>query len=112
MKVSKTFFLMAASLLSFTVVAEPTDSFSKAKKIMMDKVYFDSRVTLYCEAGFDANKNVNPPAGFHTQKHIKRAGRLEWEHVVPAENFGHTFSEWRDGHPDCVDSKGKAFKGY
>ncbi|MFI3272175.1 MAG: endonuclease [Pseudomonadota bacterium] len=42
---------------------------------------------------------------------IKRAGRLEWEHVVLAENFGQTFEEWREGHPLCVDNKGKAFKG-
>jgi deoxyribonuclease-1 len=42
---------------------------------------------------------------------VKRAKRVEWEHVVPAENFGRTFSEWRDGHPSCVDSKGKAFRG-
>lgn len=36
---------------------------------------------------------------------------IEWEHVVPAENFGRTFSEWRDGHKLCINSKGKAFKG-
>ena len=24
---------------------------------------------------------------------------------------GKTFSEWREGHPNCVDSKGKSFKG-
>ncbi len=27
------------------------------------------------------------------------------------ENFGHTFSEWSDGHPLCIDKKGKPFKG-
>src|SRR6266436_9092627 len=37
--------------------------------------------------------------------------RLAWEHVVPAEAFGQSFPEWREGHPACVDSKGKAFKG-
>ena len=41
----------------------------------------------------------------------RRAYRLEWEHVVPAEAFGHSFKEWREGDPACVDSKGKAFKG-
>lgn len=30
---------------------------------------------------------------------------------MPAENFGRTFSEWHDGHLNCIDSKGKAFKG-
>lgn len=39
------------------------------------------------------------------------AYQVEWEHVVPAENFGRTFSEWRDGHPSCVNNEGKSFKG-
>ncbi|WP_409439113.1 endonuclease [Psychromonas sp. GE-S-Ul-11] len=37
--------------------------------------------------------------------------RVEWEHVVPAENFGRTFIEWREGDKQCVTSKGKAYKG-
>jgi len=49
--------------------------------------------------------------GFSTTKYVKRAKKIEWEHVVPAENFGRTFSEWRDGHKQCVNSKGKSFKG-
>lgn len=104
-------FLSAALLLPFTVVADPTDSFSKAKKLMMERVYFDHRETLYCGATFDEKKRITLPVGFHTAKHVKRSKRVEWEHVVPAENFGRTFSEWRDGHTRCVDSKGKAFKG-
>jgi deoxyribonuclease-1 len=31
--------------------------------------------------------------------------------VVPAEAFGQSFAEWRDGHPDCVDRQGEAFRG-
>lgn len=87
------------------------DSFSKSKKLLMDKVYFDQRVTLYCEATFDSQKNIVLPEGFYTDKHVKRSKRVEWEHVVPAENLGRTFIEWREGHTDCVNSKGKAYKG-
>lgn len=111
MKGLKLVSLSAALVLPFTAIAEATDSFSKAKKLMMEKVYFDHRETLYCGATFDENKRITFPVGFQTEKHVKRAKRVEWEHVVPAENFGRTFSEWRDGHPNCVDSKGKAFKG-
>jgi deoxyribonuclease-1 len=45
------------------------------------------------------------------KKKWKRAHRLEWEHIVPAHAFGQSFKEWREGHPDCVDRKGKPFKG-
>ena len=30
---------------------------------------------------------------------------------MPAENFGRNFNEWRTGHEQCVNSKGKAYKG-
>ncbi len=41
----------------------------------------------------------------------QRARRIEWEHLIPAENFGRQFSCWREGNPQCVSSKGKAYKG-
>jgi deoxyribonuclease-1 len=86
-------------------------SFNKAKKILEKQVYNNHRKTLYCSATFDAKKKVKPPKGFTTTKYVKRAKKIEWEHVVPAENFGRAFSEWRDGHKKCFSSKGKAFKG-
>jgi len=45
------------------------------------------------------------------KKDNKRANRIEWEHIVPAHAFGQSFKEWREGHPECVNSKGKSFKG-
>ncbi|MBO7173697.1 MAG: endonuclease [Burkholderiaceae bacterium] len=98
---------------------ERIDSFSDAKKKLENQVYTESatRVTLYCAAKYDERKNVKRPSGFSLPLnrdgkpiHEKRARRIEWEHVVPAENFGRAFAEWRDGHPSCVE-KGKSFKG-
>jgi deoxyribonuclease-1 len=106
------------SLLIATLITTPSlaanqeiQSFSKAKKILEKQVYNNHRTTLYCGATFDAKKKVNPPKGFTTTKYVKRSKKIEWEHVVPAENFGRTFSEWRDGDKQCTNSKGKAFKG-
>lgn len=87
------------------------DSFNKAKKLLERHVVYDQRTTIYCGVKFDEHKNTILPSGFESPVHPKRAGKIEWEHVVPAENLGQTFSEWRSGHPDCVDSKGKSFKG-
>ena len=87
------------------------ESFSKAKRLLEREVYADHRVTLYCRAPFDEKKRISLPAGFTTPKHEKRAGRVEWEHVVPAENFGRFFVEWREGDEVCTDSKGRSFKG-
>ena len=103
--------LAAASTLLVAAGNTEIESFTKAKRLLEREVYFDHRVTLYCGAAFDARKNVTLPEGFTTPKHAKRARRVEWEHVVPAENFGRAFVEWREGADVCVDNKGKAFKG-
>ena len=75
------------------------------------QVYFDHRITLYCGATFDEHKNITLPDGFVTEKHQKRALKVEWENAVPAENFGRAFREWREGDALCVNKNGKAFKG-
>ena len=107
-------FLLAALVMTSEAQAagnEWNDSFSKAKKTLERQIYHDHRITLYCGAAFDEKKNVTLPEGFTAAKHEKRAGKVEWEHVVPAENFGQAFAEWREGDAQCVDNRGKAFKG-
>ncbi|HZF62736.1 MAG TPA: endonuclease [Desulfovibrio sp.] len=109
------FILCAALLLLFPVLSlaagnTTNDSFSHAKK-MLGQVYADHRITFYCGATYDAQGNVTLPAGFTTPKHEKRADKIEWEHALPAENFGQTFAEWREGSPECVDNRGKEFRG-
>jgi deoxyribonuclease-1 len=104
--------LITALIITPAIAAnQEIQSFSKAKKTLEKQVYNNHRTTLYCGATFDAKKKIKPPQGFTTRKYVKRAKKIEWEHVVPAENFGRTFSEWRDGHKLCINSKGKAFKG-
>ena len=99
------------TLTSLPIWAQPTESFSKAKKVLLSEVYFDHKKTLYCAANFDEKKAITLPAGYSSSKYIKRSKRVEWEHVVPAENFGRTFSEWRDGSDKCINKKGNGYKG-
>lgn len=86
-------------------------SFSKAKSMLEKEVYNNHRETIYCAAVFDEKNFVVAPEGFESDKYKKRAKKIEWEHVVAAENFGRNFSEWRDGDKDCVSSEGKSFSG-
>lgn len=86
-------------------------SFNKSKKVLLKKVYHDHLITFYCGCPFDDKKQVLPCENYTPKKVNARSKRIEWEHVVPAAHFGQSFSEWREGHSDCVDSKGKAFKG-
>ncbi len=86
-------------------------SFINAKKLLKYEVYSDNKETFYCHAKWDNDGNITLPDGFYTPSQEKRAYRLEWEHVIPAEHFGKYFKEWTEGHPSCIDSKGKTYKG-
>lgn len=104
---------VAVLTLSCAAIAggnEKITSFTQAKKLLKG-IYADHRETFYCKASFLKDNSVILPEGFSTPKHGKRAKRIEWEHIVPAENFGRTFIEWREGHPDCIDKDGDTFKG-
>jgi deoxyribonuclease-1 len=99
---------------SFCVAKNVTNnSFSKAKRLLEKKIYTEDkhRETIYCGASFDTKKKITDKKGFSTQKYLNRAKKIEWEHVVPAENFGRNFSAWRDGDAKCVTRKGKRYKG-
>lgn len=103
--------LLAISANSAEISGNTTnDSFSKVKKMLDREVYTTYRKTIYCNADFNRDRLITLPRGFVATSHPKRAMKVEWEHAVPAENFGRAFSEWRDGHPECVH-KGKPFKG-
>ena len=88
-----------------------SDSFHRSKRTLLNRVYSSHRLTLYCQAEFDELGNITIPDGFTASRHAKRAQRLEWEHVVAAEKLGQIFPEWKQGHPQCVDSRGKPFRG-
>ncbi|MGR5096980.1 endonuclease [Vibrio maritimus] len=106
--------LLALSSTSTLAAGNDTiTSFSKAKRLMQQQIYLskEARTTLYCGATFDSVKRLTLPDGFYTAKYKNRQVQWEAEHVVPAENFGRTFVEWREGHPNCIDRKGNAFKG-
>lgn len=89
------------------------ESFSKAKKIMQHQIYTNpvNMKTLYCHAQFNEQKQITLPNGFINAAWKKRSFRWEAEHVTPAENFGKSFSAWRDGAPECVNRKGEHYKG-
>ncbi len=89
---------------------EKITSFYKAKQELL-KIHLKEPYTFYCKALFFEDKRLILPEGIVIQKYKNRANRIEFEHIVPVENFGRFFLEWREGHKACVDLKGKRFKG-
>jgi len=104
--------ILTALLLQGASAASNTrnESYPKAKRALEQRVYFDHRETLYCKATFNRHKRISLPDGFTTPSDWNRARRVEWEHVVPAENFGRDFVEWKFGSEACVGGKGQ-FRG-
>ena len=92
-------------------------AFDEAKK-ELGKIYVAAgqHIDLYCGCSFAVEPHRGmrvdlAACGYVAARDPARAERIEWEHAVPAAAFGHTFSEWREGHPKCVDSKGKKYHG-
>ena len=91
--------------------------FDEAKK-ELGKIYAAAgqHIDLYCGCTFLAEPGRGmrvdlAGCGYAPARDAARAERIEWEHAVPASAFGHTFAEWREGHPKCVDSRNKKFHG-
>jgi len=108
-------------LILSTLLFSQNESFSKSKKELR-KVYQGHQTTIYCDCKYNYKDKKNmidkASCGYIPRNKLtkkgkvnERANRIEWEHLIPAENFGRQFSCWRDGNSECVSSKGKAYKG-
>jgi hypothetical protein len=84
-------------------------SFHKAKTLARE-VFAGHERTFYCDCPYSGTTGDLTSCGYQPKKTRERAECLEWEHVVPADAFGQSFVEWREGNPECVDRKGHAFK--
>lgn len=111
------FFLTTTTVLVSLMLPGPVraqntriESFSKAKKLAAS-LYTSRPQTFYCACVFTGKAVDFAGCGYQPKGKSANANRLEWEHVVPAENFGRSFVEWREGHATCVDNNGRAFKG-
>lgn len=85
-------------------------NFNEAKKLAL-QIHKENPVTIYCPCRYSGKSVDIRSCGYKVKSDAKRAARLEWEHVVPAEAFGQAFREWREGDEACVKHGGKKFKG-
>lgn len=85
--------------LSFTTHYQQ-NSFEQAKNIAAH-INADAPGSFYCGCRiiWRGKKGIPDLAscGYKTRKNARRAQRIEWEHVVPAWQFGHLRQCWRDG---------------
>ncbi|MFA9374159.1 MAG: endonuclease [Poseidonibacter sp.] len=111
------------TLLIIALSANAT-SFSKSKKILLKKIYPDNQNTFYCNNPYEIKtikgkektliiqneQYYSPRKEFYKSgKPNTRATRVEWEHVMPAHNFGKHLQCWKDGGRKAC-SKDRTFK--
>lgn len=106
------FALVTISLSTMTHAAPPS-SFSKAKKEAI-KIYADHTTSFYCGCDFEWKGRKGIPdlesCGYQVRKQLKRASRIEWEHVVPAWQFGHQRQCWQSGGRKNCSKNDKVFR--
>ena len=102
-------FVFSTTTLASDSPTHSVKSFSQAKRLL-GNLYKDNRQTFYCGCTFNNKKRVDlNSCGYIPRKNKKRAKRLEWEHVVPAHQLGHTRQCWRE--KICTKKNGKKYKG-
>ncbi len=109
------FWISAAliAVISSPILAAPPSSFSKAKREAM-KIYADHNTSFYCGCDIEWKGKKGIPnlesCGYEVRKQIKRASRIEWEHVVPAWQFGHQRQCWQEGGRKNCSKNDKVFR--
>ena len=92
--------VVLSAAFSGPALAEGINSFSQAKAAAV-KVHADAPGTFYCgcKINWQGKKGVVDlqSCGYQVRKNENRASRVEWEHVVPAWQFGHQRQCWQDG---------------
>ena len=88
-------------------------TFYSAKKALYRVVLASAEKTFYCGCGFDPESREvdHASCGYEIRKSESRGARVEAEHVVPAVRLCGQTEHWREGAPECVDSKDKPYHG-
>lgn len=99
----------AAAGLAPPAVPRVPHSFSHAKRLARG-IYRDHRTTLYCQCAYDGRQRISGDACGYVPRHPgARSGRVEWEHLVAAYEFGAQRACWRE--KTCHDRRGRRFGG-
>ena len=96
------FTLSVGLLISLPFISSPLQAQTfRAAKQDLNKLYQSHPTTFYCGCNIKFNGKQMAPdwesCGYLPRKQANRASRIEWEHVVPAWEFGHQLQCWQEG---------------
>ena len=99
-------FFVLFFLFSVEAFAQPPPTFEQAKSIAREQIYYDRNKvgTTYCSClwewlGKSGGRIDFKSCGYavRAEGQRNRAERIEWEHIVPASNFGRARLCWQNG---------------
>lgn len=89
-------------------------SFSRSKRLLATKVYRQYKKTFYANCDYEIKGKKLVPlhetCGFEYRKNQARSERIEWEHIVPAWEFGHQLKCWKQGGRKECRAKNEYFQ--
>ena len=100
------FFIWLLVSTSLSVIASP-NNFSQAKKIA-EQLFEQNPQTIYCQCLYDKKEVQLDSCNMQSAGTVKRAHRIEWEHIMAAQHFGVGFDCWNK--PLC-ERDGTYYKG-
>mgnify|MGYP005983436421 FL=1 len=95
---------------SMSVKTYHQNNFQQAK-IVSAQINADAPGSFYCGCKITWQEKKGIPdlasCGYQVRKNANRANRIEWEHVVPAWQFGHQRQCWQEGgRKNCSKDEG------
>ncbi|WP_438767929.1 endonuclease [Kushneria sp. TE3] len=104
-------FLFLLLIAALPALAEPPGSFSSAKRVAWE-IHADHKNTFYCGCQYDGPGNTPDlsSCGYEVRKQEVRANRIEWEHIMPAYDFGRALQCWQEGGRSNCRSNNDDFK--
>lgn len=111
--------ITATVILSVPASASPShpNSFSQAKALSKGLYTGSSQgslpaISFYCGCNIQIKGKLWKPdltsCGYQARKQQARANRIEWEHIVPAWEFGHQLQCWqKGGRKNCAQNNNK-----
>ena len=98
-------------ILAAPALSAPPSSFSAAKRVAEAEIYFDQDVTFYCSCDFTFEGGPDlASCSYQVRKQPERVQRIEWEHIVPAYDFGRQLQCWQEGGRDHCQATDKTFR--
>lgn len=91
---------LSGALFSAFAAAQNINNFTQAKAVAA-RIHQDAPGSFYCGCHISWEGKKGTPdlasCGYSVRKNADRAQRIEWEHVVPAWQFGHQRQCWQEG---------------